>query len=143
MLLAVLAYCGYRVVWGKPFTINMLANRQALEFLIANPELFTAIGITDGSILDHHSDKLTPYTVRQRDQGYAQFERFVREVHWFDRAHLAQVKRGQGYSCLLLGSGTIEHAGEYSAEAVWSDQVSPPSAAEPAWPPSAAGTPAS
>ena len=46
VLLAVLAFCGYRVIWGKPFTINMLANRQALEFLIRNPELFTEVGIT-------------------------------------------------------------------------------------------------
>ena len=90
VLLGVVAFCGYRIVWGKPFTINLLANRQALEFLIRNPELFTAVGIADGSILDHHSDKLTPYTVQQRDEVYAQFERFVREVRWFDRARLAR-----------------------------------------------------
>ena len=90
ILLAVLAFCGYRIVFGKPFTINQLANRQALEFLMLNPELFTAVGITDGSILDRHSDKLTPYTVGQRDEGYVQFERFLREVRWFDRAHLAR-----------------------------------------------------
>jgi uncharacterized protein (DUF885 family) len=89
-VLAAVAFCGYRIVWGKPFTINMLANRQALEFLIHNPELFTAVGITDGSILDHHSDKLAPYTVRQRDEEYARLERFEREVHWFDRALLTR-----------------------------------------------------
>jgi uncharacterized protein (DUF885 family) len=90
ILLAVLAFCGYRIVWGKPFTINLLANRQALEFLMRDPELFTAVGIMDGSILDHHSDKLTPYAVRQRDEGYAQFERFMHEVRWFDRTRLAR-----------------------------------------------------
>jgi len=88
--LAVLAFCAYRIVWGKPFTINLLANRQALEFLIHNPELFTTIGITDGSILDHHSGRLTPYTVAQRDADYARLERFVREVHWFDRSRLTR-----------------------------------------------------
>ena len=89
-LLAVVTFCGYRIVWGTPFTINLLANRQALEFLMRNPELFTAVGIMDGSILDRHSDKLAPYTIRHRDDGYAQFERFMREVHWFDRARLAR-----------------------------------------------------
>ena len=89
-LLAVLAFCGYRIVWGKPFTINLLANRQVLELLMRNPELFTEVGIADGSILDRHSDKLAPYTIQQRDAGYAQFERFLREVHWFDRARLAR-----------------------------------------------------
>jgi uncharacterized protein (DUF885 family) len=90
ILLAVLAFCGYRIVWGKPFTINLLANRQALEFLMRDPELFTQVGIADGSILDRHSARLTPYTIQQRDGGYAQLERFMREVHWFDRARLAR-----------------------------------------------------
>jgi uncharacterized protein (DUF885 family) len=87
-LLALLAYGGYRTVWGKPFSINMLANRQALEFLMRNPEVFTAIGITEGSIFDHHSDKLAPYTLSQRDDGYAQLKRFLTEVRRFDRASL-------------------------------------------------------
>ncbi|MGP8034234.1 MAG: DUF885 domain-containing protein [Steroidobacteraceae bacterium] len=87
-LLALLAYGGYRTVWGKPFSINMLANRQALEFLMRNPEVFTAIGITEGSMFDHHSDKLAPYTLRQRDDDYAQLQRFLSEVRRFDRASL-------------------------------------------------------
>jgi uncharacterized protein (DUF885 family) len=88
VLLAVLAYGGYRTIWGKPFSINMLANRQALEFLMRNPEVFTAIGIADGSIFDHHSDKLAPYTLEQRDEDYAQLKHFLGEVRRFDRAHL-------------------------------------------------------
>jgi hypothetical protein len=36
-----LGYAGYRIVWGKPFSMNMLANRQAFEFLIRNPEIST------------------------------------------------------------------------------------------------------
>jgi uncharacterized protein (DUF885 family) len=84
----VLGYGGYRVVWGKPFTLNMLANRQALEFLVRNPEIFTTIGLADGTMFDHHSDKLAPYTVRARDDNYALFTGFINEVHWFDRGHL-------------------------------------------------------
>ena len=90
VLVAALGYACYRIVWGKPFTINMLANRQALEFLMRNPEMFTAVGLTDGSIFDHHSDKLAPYTLRQRDEDYAQLTRFLAEVHEFDRAHLSR-----------------------------------------------------
>jgi uncharacterized protein (DUF885 family) len=89
-LLAVLGYAGYRIAWGKPFTINMLANRQALQFLMRNPELFTVVGLIDGSVFDYHSGKLAPYTVRQRDEDYAQEARFLREVHEFDRARLAR-----------------------------------------------------
>ena len=88
VLLALLAWGGYRIVCGQPFTINMLANRQALEFLMRNPEVFTAVGISEGSILDHHSDKLAPYTLAQRDAGYAQLRGFLSEVRRFDRARL-------------------------------------------------------
>jgi uncharacterized protein (DUF885 family) len=87
-LCVVLGYAGYRIVWGKPFSMNMLANRQALEFLIRNPELFTDIGITDGTVLDHHSGKLAPYTLKERDGDYAQLEKFRKEVEQFDRTKL-------------------------------------------------------
>jgi uncharacterized protein (DUF885 family) len=89
-LVAVLGWATYRTVWGKPFSINMLANRQALEFLIRNPELFTTVGIADGTVFDHHSDKLTPFTVAERDGDYAMLARFLREVHRFDRAGLSR-----------------------------------------------------
>jgi uncharacterized protein (DUF885 family) len=89
-LLAVLGWAGYRTVWGKPFSINMLANRQALEFLMRNPEMFTAVGLTDGTVFDHHSGELAPYTLAQRDADYAQLERFLAQVHRFDRATLSR-----------------------------------------------------
>ncbi len=87
-LVLLAGYAVYRTVWGKPFTINVLANRQALEYLMRSPETFTAVGIMDGSIFDHHSGKLAPYTVAQRDADYAQFARFLKEVREFDRARL-------------------------------------------------------
>ena len=90
VLVAALGYASYRIVWGKPFSINMLANRQALEFLMRNPEMFTAVGLTDGSIFDHHSDQLAPYTLRQRAEDYAQLERFLGEVRAFERARLSR-----------------------------------------------------
>jgi len=88
LLLAVVGYSGYRIVWGKPFTINMLANRQALEFLFQNPEVFTEVGIADGTIFDTYSGKLAPYDVSKRDRDYAQAAAFLREVREFDRARL-------------------------------------------------------
>ena len=87
-LLVLAGYAVYRTVWGKPFTLNMLANRQALEYLMRSPETFTAVGIMDGTIFDHHSDKLAPYTVAQRDADYAQFATFLQQVREFDRRRL-------------------------------------------------------
>ena len=71
VLLLVGAYAGYRVIWGHPFTINQLANRQAVFFLIQNPELFSSIGVVDGTILDRHSGKLAPVGTAKRDADYA------------------------------------------------------------------------
>ncbi len=81
-------YGAYRTIWGKPFTLNMLANRQAIEFLIENPELFSQVGIADGTIFDHHSDKLAAVGRAKRDADYAQLEQFLAELHQFDRAKL-------------------------------------------------------
>jgi uncharacterized protein (DUF885 family) len=87
-LLLAAAYCVYRIGWGKPFTINQLANRQALIFLVHNPELFTAVGIADGTIFDWHSGRLAPVGVGKRDDDYALFGKFASQVHEFDRAAL-------------------------------------------------------
>jgi len=83
-------YAGYRIAFGKPFTINQLANRQAVLFLIDNPELSTQIGVVDGTLLDRHSGKLTPVGVKKRDDDYATMERFERQVREFDRSKLGR-----------------------------------------------------
>jgi uncharacterized protein (DUF885 family) len=87
-LVIVLAYCGYRIGFGKPFTVNQLANRQAIFFLIGNPELFTAVGIADGTLFDRHSGKLAEVGVKKRDADYAEAAKFDAQVKEFDRAKL-------------------------------------------------------
>ncbi|MDP9013151.1 MAG: DUF885 domain-containing protein [Pseudomonadota bacterium] len=87
-LLVVVGYCGYRLAFGKPFTLNELANRQAFLFLLANPELFTQVGFIDGTILDRHSGRLAAVGVKKRDDDYAMAERFIRQVKEFDRTQL-------------------------------------------------------
>ena len=89
VLLLVGGYAGYRIVWGHPFTLNQLANRQAAFFLMKNPELFTTIGAVDGTVLDFHSGKLAPVGVEKRDSDYAWAEQSIAEVKEFDRAKLA------------------------------------------------------
>ena len=88
VLLVVIAYAGYRIIWGHPFTINQLSNRQSLLFLTNNPELFSSIGIADGTIFDRHSGKLTPVGNAQRDRNYAMVQKDIDEVRKFDRASL-------------------------------------------------------
>lgn len=86
--LAVGIYAGYRVGFGHPFTINQLADRQALAFVARNPELFTQIGLVDGTPLDFHSGKLAPVGVAKRNADYAFAEKALVELRQFDRAKL-------------------------------------------------------
>jgi uncharacterized protein (DUF885 family) len=88
VLLLVGAFVGHRIIWGQPFTINQLANRQATFFLVRNPELFTMIGIADGTIVDRHSGKLAAVGVEKRDDDYAFAEQAIADVQKFDRARL-------------------------------------------------------
>ena len=88
VVLLVGGYLGYRVIWGHPFTINQLANRQAVFFLIRNPELFSSIGAVDGTVLDRHSGKLAPVGVEKRDADYAFAEQALAELKEFDRSRL-------------------------------------------------------
>jgi uncharacterized protein (DUF885 family) len=81
-------YSVYRIGFGKPFTINQLANRQAFLYLVRNPELFTQVGIVDGTIFDWHSGKLAAVGVKKRDDDYALVQRFVTQVKKFDGAKL-------------------------------------------------------
>lgn len=87
-LVLVGGYGVYRIGFGKPFDINQLANRQALVFVLDNPELFSQIGLVDGTLLDTHSGKLAAVGVAKRDADYARAEKFLQELRQFDRAKL-------------------------------------------------------
>src|SRR5438270_11648239 len=85
VLLLAAVYAGYRIGCGKPFTLYQLANRQALLFVIRDPEIFTEVGILDGTFLDGHSGKLTDISVAKRDADYAPAVQFLSQVKEFDR----------------------------------------------------------
>jgi uncharacterized protein (DUF885 family) len=81
-------YAGYRIIWGHPFTLNQLANRQATLFLIRNPELFSTIGAVDGTPLDRHSGKLAEVGPAKRDADLAFARQALEDVQRFDRSKL-------------------------------------------------------
>lgn len=138
--LLVVGYSAYRIGFGKPFTINELANRQALLFLAKNPELFTQVGIVDGTFLDFHSGKLAAVGVAKRDQDFATMARYVREVERFDRARLDQQDQ-LTYDILLDQWQTalsfkrfdwLSSEGLYPIAPMWGTQVQLPSFLETA-----------
>ena len=133
-LLLVAAYCGYRIAYGTPFTIKELANRQAILFLLRNPEVLTQIGIVDGTVLDWTSGKLAAVGVQKRDADYALVKRFEREVKEFDPAQLG--KQDQlTYAILLDQYDTmlsferfdwLSSEGLYPIAPMWGTQVQLP-----------------
>jgi len=125
------AYAGYRILWGHPFTINQLANRQAFFFLVRNPELFTQVGIADGTIFDRHSGKLAAVGVAKRDSDYAFAEKALAEVKRFDRAKL-DTQDQITYDILLDFYGSqlafrqfpwLSSEGQYPISPMWGTQV--------------------
>jgi uncharacterized protein (DUF885 family) len=88
VLLLVGGYAGYRIIWGHPFSINQLANRQALFFLLRNPETFTMIGAVDGTPLDRHSGRLAEVGPAKRAEDQAFLEQALADIREFDHARL-------------------------------------------------------
>ena len=134
-VLLVAGYSGYRIGFGKPFTINELANRQAFQWLVKNPELFTQVGIVDGTILDWHSGKLAAVGVKKRDDDYAMAERFIRQVKEFNPAKLDRQDQVT-YEILLDQWDTalsfkrfdwLSSEGLYPIAPMWGTQVQLPS----------------
>jgi uncharacterized protein (DUF885 family) len=134
VVLIVGGYTVYRIGFGKPFTINQLANRQAFLYLVKNPELFTQVGIVDGTIFDWHSGRLAAVGVKKRDDDYAMMERFGTQVREFDRAKLDRQDQ-LTYDILLDQWGTalsfkrfdwLSSEGLYPIAPMWGTQVQLP-----------------
>jgi uncharacterized protein (DUF885 family) len=133
-LVVVGAYAAYRIVFGTPFSINQLANRQAVIVLMQNPETASQVGIADGTLFDWYSGKLTPVGVKKRDDDYATFERFVKQVKEFDRAKLGRQDQItydvllDQYETLLSFKrfGWISSEGLYPIAPMWGVQVQLP-----------------
>ncbi len=124
-------YVGYRVIWGTPFTITQLADRQAIGFLLDTPELLTAIGLVDGTMLDYHSGKLSDYGVLERDRNYARAESNLAELKAFDRESLG-LQDQITYDILLFQYGRLldgkqyewsSSSGLYAISPMWGGQV--------------------
>ncbi len=81
-------YAAYRTIWGTPFSLRMLADRQAIYYLLDEPELLTNLGLVDGTWLDYHSGKLSDYGVAERDREYAVLARNLGELKAFPREQL-------------------------------------------------------
>jgi hypothetical protein len=90
LLLVLLAggYWTYCLIWGRPFNFDDLIERQAIFYLLDDPVILTSLGIVDGTMLDYHSDKLTPFTPEFRAKRQANWQTYRDEIQGYDRASL-------------------------------------------------------
>lgn len=93
-VLAVLAVIGvgyvvYCTIWGTPLRFKDLLVRQAVEQVLDSPQLTTMIGVVDGAWYDFSSDKLDPYSLRDRQSKFDRTRRFDAELAAWDRNKLS------------------------------------------------------
>jgi len=93
LALIALSYASYRTLWGTPFTVGMLADRQQLIALLHDPEALTDLGLIDGCVLDWHSDRLSPIGLAERDADDAREARFLAEIDGFNAQTLSPADR--------------------------------------------------
>lgn len=89
VVLVVGGYAGYRTFLGKPFTFNMLLDRQLVYFLLENPQTLTSLGIIDGTIVDFHSGKLDEYSLDKRQRDFDTLRTYVDQIKEWDRDSLS------------------------------------------------------
>ncbi|HAB98221.1 MAG TPA: hypothetical protein DCE71_00145, partial [Parachlamydiales bacterium] len=59
LLLCLAGIWFYQLIWGKPTSFNLFAERLMVKKALADPEFLTYLGLTDNTYLDFTSDKLT------------------------------------------------------------------------------------
>ncbi len=78
----------YKLVWGKPLSINHFYERVFIEFLLDDPELLTQLGIIDNTRLDFHSGKLTDASPARTEKLAAKAERDLQTLRKYNRDRL-------------------------------------------------------
>lgn len=89
VILVVGGYAGYRTIWGKPFSFNMLLDRQVAYFLLENPQTLTSLGLIDGTMIDFHSGKLDEYSLAKRERDFHTLHSYVDQIKEWDRNDLS------------------------------------------------------
>jgi len=78
----------YKLIWGKPLSINHFYERVFIEFLLDDPELLTQLGIIDNTRLDFHSGKLTDASPARTEKLAGKAERDLQTLRKYNRDRL-------------------------------------------------------
>jgi len=78
----------YKLICGKPLSINHFYERVFIEFLLDDPELLTQLGIIDNTRLDFHSGKLTDSSPARTEKLAGKAERDLQTLRKYNRDRL-------------------------------------------------------
>lgn len=110
-------------LYAKPFSLRLLVDRQAVAYLIRNPQFVTSIGAIDGTLLDRHSHLMDDLSFTELQREYALVEKLKAELQAYadpagytgqDRLTYAVMKQyledtleRRRYPWATRGSGTV------------------------------------
>lgn len=78
----------YKLVWGKPFNFDHLAERYLLSMVRSQPEILTLVGAINNTALDFHSDKLSDASPNQAYRNNENDRRYHSILQRYDRDKL-------------------------------------------------------
>lgn len=80
----------WRLVYGRPTSINLFFTRVMLEVALDNPELLTQLGLIDNTVFDFHSGKLTDVSPAANERDFARSEKGARILAEYQDSDLTQ-----------------------------------------------------
>lgn len=80
----------YKLIWGKPFNLNHYFERVFVELLLENPEILSALGIIENTLLDFHSDELSEASPAFEKQMAESFRGQLELLNKYDRENMTE-----------------------------------------------------
>ncbi len=106
------AWYSWRLIWGRPVSINHFADRAALERVYRNPEAMTLLGLLENTPLDRFSHRLTDVSQPGESEILSLLQTHYHTFKQYDRAALSGQQR-LTYDYLDFLWGTAVEASAY------------------------------
>ncbi len=93
LLTGLIAWFFVSLVWGKPWSVNLLFMRTFLKFALKGPELLTLLGILERFGLHRHNAKLSDVSEAFQDKMFAFVSHDLRLLRSYPRSRQDRVTR--------------------------------------------------
>jgi uncharacterized protein (DUF885 family) len=93
ILLALLVWFVYSLIWGKPWSINLLYLRTFLRFALDGPELLTQLGLLEKFGFHGHNARLGDASVAHETKMFARIQRDLAILRSYDRTRQSKAQR--------------------------------------------------